>query len=373
MELSSLTSIKEGLSYSASQAAVLPFIIGSRLGRGRSFDPDFAKAVGLDNYCGRNLPFLIGGLTLERDHWAMGALHPIDSAEVSRASVIMKSIGQYCPESLENIQALSIQLTAHVSTPGYATTIFKQGWTLEETLNVLARTEPSDLTAYGIIVRPNTSSEIGDRTRHWLKQVANAITSSGLLEYTLNDTDLETNRLKYLGLGRFLAISLIHETATGIASDPELTAILLGSGSAARSNWSLITEGFRSVIPTSVTDALRITPEKLARLIDGEPTDADSVIPAVYYPQELFGGGFPNRVHRKNWLESKLAAVSHDVLETFLYKLTFHRKRGIRDVHPVVHFVDSPVALEIRELELYISTSAPASALDEAFDTLFRN
>jgi hypothetical protein len=127
------------------------------------------------------------------------------------------------------------------------------------------------------------------------------------------------------------------------------------------------------VIPTSVTDALRITPEKLARLIDGEPTDADSVIPAVYYPQEYFGGGFPKGVHRKNWLESKLAAVSHDVLETFLYKLTCHRKRGIRDVRPVVHFVDSPVALEIRELELYISTSAPAGALDEAFDTLFRN
>jgi hypothetical protein len=111
----------------------------------------------------------------------------------------------------------------------------------------------------------------------WFSQVANQIISSGLLDLNEGNPDLEILRNKYLGIGRFLGMSLIHRIPTGLANDPNFAATLLGMGSSASSganSWAVITEGFRSVIPLSVTDSLKITPETFCKLVNGEPVTA---------------------------------------------------------------------------------------------------
>lgn len=328
-----------------------------------------------------------------------------------------------------------------------ASTIVDKKWSIEEALDFLAQAEPQDLTR--IRVRGHleplveqlalkhwtrqpiritsggyvklTSGESGVTTtatsddsdlekqfvsrgpsgdqiaiKGWFTQVANQIIASGLLNLNEGNPDLETLRNMYLGIGRFLGMSLIRQIPTGLANHPDFAATMLGMGASASSSetgWSVISEGFRSVMLPSVTDSLEITPEVFCNLVNGEPVSADAVIHRLIFKSQPYSIFASEMVSKKteivNWLKFKLGSASQNVLESFLYTLTGSPRLSANWQRLMVYVSASPVPLEINgkivdysvpgpkfgreELALSMSISAPLTSLDQAFDTLFGN
>lgn len=179
MELASHTLIRHGSQ--GEQAALIPFILASRLGHGGSFDESFSQEVGLDQFCFTHFTFIRDSLLHTFAGIRNTGLSNVDFVQQRRLVAVLKSVKSYCPAFLQDIQSQGIflALSIEIRTPSNVATNVSPNWPLEVNLAFLAGEKSDKLRAVNLQVQSWQNAPRGGlATRQWIWDMGRQISAS---------------------------------------------------------------------------------------------------------------------------------------------------------------------------------------------------
>lgn len=346
------------------KAALLPFIVASRLATDVSFDDSFAAEVGLHGFCSMYFNFIRDSIRQSFAEVRSSGLSWARFIMDKRSVALLRSVSRYCPVFLGDIQSQGIflALNMEIRTPNNSPLYVRRDSSFEANLEFLVEERNERLRAVNLQIRDGADApRRGLAVRQWLWDMGKQISASGLVDLTDDETDLHINRKKYIGIGRYLGMALVHRVPTGIEIPFKLAVDFCGVRLRRQeaSNWDLIKEGFLSVLSSVVLEELRINPDALVQLLHGEATDSEKIIGSftVSYDDGI------DAEHRQEWLYGEIRQMDQTTLDRFLYLLTGMARfpaGGLTEPILLV-FKDSLQSMNVLEGGLEVSATQPES------------